>query len=98
MPKKDNQGKYKTSEKIADVAKWTWEGMTRDLKKTFTAGGKAIKKFSEEGSKALDKITGGQVPKADVPRPNVPGVKDRFEQEEGFGIYRGKKKSDKVGL
>lgn len=41
MPKSKEQ-KYPLDERIGDFVKWTWEGMTRDIKKAIGKGGKKL--------------------------------------------------------
>lgn len=43
MPqKKKNPNAYPLDEKIGDIARWTWEGMTRDIKKALGKGSKKL--------------------------------------------------------
>jgi hypothetical protein len=43
MPKqKKNPNAYPLGEKLGDIAKWTWEGMTNDIKKALNKGSKKL--------------------------------------------------------
>lgn len=84
MPKTND---YTTSEKVKDIAKWTWEGMVRDSKKAL--------KGLMEGQKRLSQKIGGKLPPKEdefnraVIKPNPGKIEERFKDEEAEGIKRG---------
>lgn len=85
VPKsKVDQYKYSTGEKVRDIAKWTWEGMVRDSKRALSKLNKASEKLDKAVPPKKKDV------EASVIRPNEKAVKERFREEEDWGIKRGK--------
>lgn len=89
--KKKNDNEYTFPEKVGDIAKWTFEGATRDAKKwlhKIIKGGQGVWKKADEAT-PLTPAQRDRIQK-DVPKPNPNRIKDRFKEEEEAGIKRGK--------
>lgn len=79
---------YRAKEKLKDVANWTWEGMTEDIKRALKKGWD----WQQKKSKKLDEATDiAPAIKDAVPRPNPKGVEEKLKEERKQGITRGRR-------
>lgn len=72
MPKKKNPNAYPLGEKIGDIAKWTWEGMTNDIKRAIK-NAKSASKESPKGYRDPDSV---YVPKQEPVTPGDQAILD----------------------